>query len=212
MLVESFLTIEKETTAEIIVERSKFIADSFIINDEIISLQKLTAIKKKYSDATHHCYAYVLSPDSNITRHSDDKEPAKTAGLPIVESIKGKKLFNTMVVVTRYFGGVKLGTGGLSRAYQDSANKVLQNSGINNYIFSAFINIKTEYTHILSIEKIISLTGEITDRSFESQVNIFAVCPLSSYCSFKEKITEATGGKSEIKIIKEDYFPYKYQI
>jgi uncharacterized YigZ family protein len=110
-----------ETTAQIKVEGSRFIADVMPVVTEIEAEEKLEGIRRKYYDATHHCYAYVIGAEKKIVRYSDDGEPSGTAGVKIHSAIQSKGLSDILLVVTRYFGGTKLGVGGLGRAYFESA-------------------------------------------------------------------------------------------
>lgn len=105
-----YLTIKNESVFETVIKRSRFIACSFIVADESEAAKKLKQIRAQYPSASHYCYAYVLQNDN--TKQSDDKEPNKTAGFPILEAIKNSGLYYTMVAVIRYFGGIKLGTAG----------------------------------------------------------------------------------------------------
>ena len=104
-------------SAEIIEKKSRFIADIFSVSSEEEALQILEKVKKKYWDARHHCWAYVVGDEQVQERCSDDGEPSGTAGKPILEVIRGNEIHNVLIVVTRYFGGTLLGTGGLVRAY-----------------------------------------------------------------------------------------------
>jgi len=124
-----FYTIEKDISAEIVEKKSKFIADLFYIESKEEAENKIKEIKKKYYDAKHHCFAYITFDEDKkiIERYSDDGEPQGTAGAPMLAILKGSKLVNVLVVVTRYFGGILLGTGGLVRAYSDATEKALEN-------------------------------------------------------------------------------------
>ena len=126
-----FMTIYESKTFTLIEKKSKFIANIFHVEtrDEAENIIKET--RKKYSDARHNCYAYsILDKTTNITKSSDDGEPSGTAGVPILNVIVNKKLYNVLIIVTRYFGGILLGTGGLVRAYTNSAVEVINNSKI----------------------------------------------------------------------------------
>ena len=126
-----FMTIYESKTFTLIEKKSKFIANIFHVEtrDEAENIIKET--RKKYSDARHNCYAYsILDKTTNITKSSDDGEPSGTAGVPILNVIVNKKLYNVLIIVTRYFGGILLGTGGLVRAYTNSAVEVINDSKI----------------------------------------------------------------------------------
>ena len=209
-MTESFLSVDGENIFETVIERSRFIADAFNVYTDEEAENKLSAISKKHSAATHNCFAYILGTNDNIMRFSDDKEPSKTAGLPILDVIKGRKLFNTMVVVTRYFGGIKLGTGGLIRAYGDSAAAVLDKSNIKQFINSAMFEVKTDYSFYNSLERLFSAEkSEIIETKYNDIIIVSAVCPLSDFEKIKLKINDITSGKAEIITLCTKFYPYK---
>lgn len=129
---QEFYTLEENSTAEIIEKKSRFIANAYHINNKEEIKEKLNMIKKKYYDARHNCFAFrFLDEDNNlIEKCSDDGEPSGTAGLPILNIIKKNNLNNILIVVTRYFGGILLGTGGLTRAYSTTAKNSIENGKI----------------------------------------------------------------------------------
>lgn len=127
-----YVSVSGEHTTEKVIERSRFITTSCHVESEEEARAFIARISDKFKDATHNCYAYIADSTGNAPRFSDDGEPSGTAGMPILDVIKNKKLYCTAVVVTRYFGGIKLGAGGLVRAYSgctaenlDSAQKLL---------------------------------------------------------------------------------------
>lgn len=124
-----FKTIEKENSAEIVEKKSRFIANIYNVESKEEAEEKIKQIKKKYYDAKHHCFAFSIIEENGITqKSSDDGEPSGTAGAPILNIIKSNNLQNVVIVVTRYFGGILLGTGGLTRAYSEAAGKVVEQS------------------------------------------------------------------------------------
>ena len=135
-------TISNESFAEIIEKKSKFLATAVYVNSKEEAEEKIKEIKKKYFDANHNCYGYVVE---NFEKCSDDGEPSKTAGAPILDIIKKKDLQNVLVVVTRYFGGTLLGTGGLVRAYSKSAQDALDNAEIINKVKGTKYTIYVNY-------------------------------------------------------------------
>ena len=121
-----FKTIEKENSAEIVEKKSRFIANIYNVESKEEAEEKIKQIKKKYYDAKHHCFAFSIIEENGITqKSSDDGEPSGTAGAPILNIIKSNNLQNVVIIVTRYFGGILLGTGGLTRAYSEAAGKVV---------------------------------------------------------------------------------------
>lgn len=127
--MKEFYTISKNETTEIIEKKSKFIADIYPVKNVEEAENKIKEIKKKYYDAKHHCFAFSIIEENGITqKSSDDGEPSGTAGAPILNIIKSNNLQNVVIIVTRYFGGILLGTGGLTRAYSEAAGKVVEQS------------------------------------------------------------------------------------
>ena len=124
-----FKTIEKENSAEIVEKKSRFIANIYNVESKEEAEEKIKQIKKKYYYAKHHCFAFSIIEENGITqKSSDDGEPSGTAGAPILNIIKSNNLQNVVIIVTRYFGGILLGTGGLTRAYSEAAGKVVEQS------------------------------------------------------------------------------------
>lgn len=139
-----FNTIKEISSAEIVEKKSKFIANIFYVESIEDVENKLKEIRKKYYDAKHNCFAFRLDKD-NISRFSDDGEPSGTAGSPMLNILEGRNLSNVLVVVTRYFGGILLGTGGLVRAYSDATIKAIENANIVSKVFGNVVNIEVEY-------------------------------------------------------------------
>lgn len=178
----------EHTTAEVIEKKSRFIANVFYVENVEDAEEKLTCIKKEHYDAKHNCFAYVIGKNAETLKSSDDGEPSGTAGHPMLDIIKGSELTNVIAIVTRYFGGTLLGTGGLVRCYSDSLKKALENAKISeikngyevefdiNYdwygkIENLIQNINQEVINIYSIDKIfkenISLKLLINENVFD---------------------------------------------
>ena len=135
-------TIKNDNCIEIIVKKSKFIANAIQVNSKMEAEEKIKELKKQYYDAGHNCYAYIVD---NFEKCSDDGEPSKTAGAPILDVLKKKQLSNILVVVTRYFGGILLGTGGLVRAYTKAAQDAIDKCEIVNKIEGIRYTIYVDY-------------------------------------------------------------------
>lgn len=142
-------SIQKKITNEIIINKSKFITILTNINDIDKVKEKLENIKKTYKDATHYCFAYIIN---NHEKCSDNGEPSGTAGMPILNVLKQNNLTNILCVVIRYFGGIKLGAGGLIRAYSSSASEALNKANIVNLIKGYKIIIEFSYNNIKQID------------------------------------------------------------
>ncbi len=131
--MKNYLSVSGRLETEVVIEKSRFITNSAHVESEEEAKNFIAEISYKYRDATHNCYAYICDATGNFMRFSDDGEPQGTAGMPMLEVIKAKSLVQTAVVVTRYFGGIKLGAGGLVRAYSGSVAKNLAEADIVSY-------------------------------------------------------------------------------
>lgn len=129
-MIDSYITVSRRAAHEMVIRKSRFIGFVSPAETEIQALSFLRMLKEEHRNATHHCYAYIIGENNGIMRYSDDGEPGGTAGLPIMEVLKNRKVVNCCVVVVRYFGGVLLGTGGLARAYSQSCQLALDDAGL----------------------------------------------------------------------------------
>ena len=129
-MIDSYLTVSGSSREELVISKSRFIGYASPCTDESEAVSFLQRIRDEHKTATHHCYAYIIGKNSGIMRYSDDGEPGGTAGMPIMDVMRLKGIVNCCVVVVRYFGGVLLGTGGLVRAYTQSAQAALDSAGI----------------------------------------------------------------------------------
>ena len=208
--MSNYKSIHEEGRDEIIINKSKFIGSACPVETEEEALEFIDRIKKEFKDATHNVYAYVLGGNSNIQRYSDDGEPSGTAGMPVLNVIKQENLKNTAVVVTRYFGGVLLGAGGLVRAYTKGA-KIALNSGIivdKNLFYD--VKFKLDYTFLGKMDnELLKNNFIVVEKIYEEQV----VFKLISENENLEKITalvnEITSGKAEITVGQAAYLSIK---
>ncbi len=145
-----FLTIQEQRLEEEIVEKkSKFIGTLFYVKNEEDAQEQIKNIKKQYHDARHNCFAYrIMTQDGIVERFSDDGEPSGTAGGPMLNILSKNNLCNVLIVVTRYFGGILLGTGGLVRAYSEATTKVINNATIANETLGLEIEVEIDYTQL----------------------------------------------------------------
>lgn len=186
-----------QAQGEITEKKSRFIANVFEIHSEADALSILETVRKKYYDARHNCYAYVLGERQEIQRFSDDKEPQGTAGKPILEVITKQGFSNTLIIVTRYFGGILLGTGGLVRAYTASAAEGLRQAaeqGCASAIYTGIpMQITCDYGLSGKVQYIISQMDIPTGETLYSQNVTFQVTPDHTQAEMLiKKITEAT--------------------
>ncbi len=185
---------------EVIINKSKFIGYASPIDSEEEALKFIDEIKAKHRDATHNVSAYVVGENSNIQRFNDDGEPSGTAGIPALEVIKKEDLRNVVVVVTRYFGGIKLGGGGLIRAYTKGAKIGLEAAKIVEMVVHQKLKIKLDYTLYGKIENHL-LVNEymVDDTTFDSSVNITICVDNREALEFIKAITDLSSGNLEIE-------------
>lgn len=184
-------------TGEIVEKKSRFIATVRKIEREEEALSFVAEMKKKYWDARHNCYAFVAGDNHQLARCSDDGEPAGTAGRPILDVLLGEDVHNAAVVVTRYFGGTLLGTGGLVRAYQGAAREGLKNSLVVTRRQGRLLTIETDYSGLGKVQYLLAKEEVHTmDSLYGEQVAIKAMVPLCQLQKLKEELTEATSGKA----------------
>ena len=152
---------------------SKFIAYAFHVKDEDEVKSRLAEIKKKEYAARHHCYAYILNPDKSAQRDSDDGEPSNTAGKPILGQILSNNLTNTLIIVVRYFGGVKLGVGGLINAYRNAAAAALENIVIEQRFVKEVFSVYFQYPEMNNVMRIVKdLNLNVIEQNFELECQL----------------------------------------
>ena len=204
---EAYKAVYEGKTGELVEKKSRFIATVFSIESEEEALEKIAVMKKKYWDARHNCYAYVVGDNNEIQRFSDDGEPSQTAGKPMLDVLLAQKIHNVLVVVTRYFGGVLLGTGGLVRAYSKATKMGLDNSILLDKVYGTRMTVKIDYTAFQKIKYIISqLDIYSIDTKYTDVVEEEVVVEDDLLDEFKQKINEATNGNAKLEVIKKGYF------
>lgn len=144
-MTEPYLTIAKNTTYEQTIKKSRFICSIARVSSDEEALQFIASIQAANKKATHNCFAYMIGDNDLIQRESDNGEPSGTAGIPILESLKLAKIHNVVAVVTRYFGGIKLGAGGLIRAYSNTTTEAIHQAGLVQRIKQAILKITVTY-------------------------------------------------------------------
>lgn len=160
-----YKTISKDSEAMIIEKKSKFIATVYKVESPIEAENYLAQLRKKYYDATHNCFAYQIGENNEFQKASDDGEPQGTAGKPILEILKGEEIKNTLICVTRYFGGTLLGTGGLVRAYGKAAKEGLLAAGIIEKRKIYLYNLKMSYTLVGKVQYLLGEKGYVIRTS-----------------------------------------------
>ena len=206
-MLEKYKVVYKRGQDEIIEKKSRFIATVAPVESEEEALAFIEAMKKKYWDARHNCFAYVIGERGQLARCSDDGEPGGTAGKPILEVISGSGIHNIVVVVTRYFGGTLLGTGGLVRAYTDATRAGIENSDIVEKIPGRRVDLVMEYTDLGKLQYLLAQNEVLTeDTEYTDKVIIHALFSEEDKEGLKKKITEATSGRVAVREGDEVYF------
>ena len=193
-----------EGTGEIVEKKSRFIAHCFRILSEEEALQRIEELKKQFWDARHNCYAFVCGANNEVVRFSDDKEPQGTAGKPILEVLLNNRMQDTLIIVTRYFGGTLLGTGGLVRAYSAAAAEGLKNSAVSPIYTGETITVICDYSTSGKIQYIAGQLSEsgiclIRDTQYSDNVTFRILTENALTELLKSRITEASAGKAEFK-------------
>lgn len=192
----------KENTCEIVIEHSKFIGYSKGVESAEEAREFLAQIRKKHSDATHNCYAYKLLDGS--AKFSDDGEPSGTAGAPILEAITSENLTNVIVVVTRYFGGIKLGTGGLVRAYFQTGKSALATKKIK-YEFCDVYTLCLNYDELHKVDSFLQNNYSVLSKDFDMDIKVtFAV---KKGEEVESKLAELLNKKPAISWLKDGFMP-----
>lgn len=198
-MVERYKILWEGGTGEIVEKKSRFIADTKPVESEEEALEFIESVRKKYWDARHHCFAYCVGDKNQVVRCSDDGEPSQTAGRPMLDVLLGEELHDVCVVVTRYFGGTLLGTGGLVRAYSEAAREGIRNSRVLEKCLGRRMGIDTNYTgigkiqYILAQRQITVLHTEYTDK-----VRLEVMVPSGEAKGLEAEITEGTSGRAAV--------------
>lgn len=192
---ESYKTVRSEADAEYIVKKSRFIGHIRPVTTQSEALDFIAAVSKKYWDATHNVYAYILR-ENGVKRFSDDGEPQGTAGIPVLDVLEKSGVTDCAVVVTRYFGGIMLGAGGLVRAYSHSASIALEAGGIVTRALCNSYTVNCDYGFYGKLNSLIPENGGIIDDAvFEDCVKISFHIPVILAGRFIEVLTDVSNGK-----------------
>lgn len=198
-MLPRYNTVKGYGENEIIIEKSRFIAHISRAETEQEAQAFIQTIKKEHWNATHNCSAYLIGEHDQIQKANDDGEPSGTAGVPILEVLKKKQLKDTVVVVTRYFGGIKLGAGGLIRAYGKATSEGINATGIVERKLMKVIHIRVDYTWLGKLENELRSSSYIVkDIHYLDSVEIETFVETSESNKFKDWITELTNGQAEI--------------
>ena len=206
-MLDQYKTVLEGGTGEITEKKSRFIATVRPVSSEEEALAFLEETRKKYWDARHNCYAYSVGMNREYTRCSDDGEPSGTAGRPMLDVILGEDIYNVAVVVTRYFGGILLGTGGLVRAYSKAVQEGFRESRIIEKKHGICLTVTTDYTGIGKIQYIAGERGiPVLDSEYTDKVIMKLLIPSEDVDNVQKAVTEGTNGRAIMEKEKELYF------
>ena len=204
---EEYVLLIKGAEAELVEKKSSFIATVRPVASEEEAAAFIEEMKKKYYDARHNCSAFVIGNKAQITRSSDDGEPGGTAGRPMLEVLLGSEIRNIAAVVTRYFGGTLLGTGGLVRAYSGVLKEAIAKCETARQHFGVRIRIKADYNAVGKIQYILASKNiNPEDCVYAADVEMTAIAPIEEYDRLCKEIVEATSGRAEIAEIGRLYY------
>jgi len=200
---DAYATIQSESRSETKVKGSRFIAETFVARTAEEAMDHLATVRKREYRATHHCYAYLVGlPPAQEFKYSDDGEPTGTAGKPIYDILAGRGITNVLLVVTRYFGGTKLGTGGLVRAYSEAARAVVEASGSRKQFLTRAYRFTLEFSlHDQWQREIYKLGARVIDSEFSDQVRLKVSIRDSRAEQLVATFVELTSGKGEVEEI-----------
>ncbi len=204
---EQYRMLSKGAQAELVEKKSRFIATIRPVSSEEEAVAFIEEMKKKYYDARHNCSAFVIGSKGELTRSSDDGEPSGTAGRPMLEVLTGSGIRNIAAVVTRYFGGVLLGTGGLVRAYSGAVKMALEQCETITRRYGVQMLIKTDYNGVGKIQYLLgSKDVVIQDSVYAADVQMIVLVPIEEYDRLCKELVEATNGRVGLEEVEKLYY------
>lgn len=209
---DTYKTVKKQSESLLVEKKSKFIANVKPVDNEEDAIAFLNEIRSKYPDATHNVYAYVID-ENNIFRYSDDGEPSGTAGMPVLDAIRKSGIVDVAVVVTRYFGGTLLGTGGLVHTYGASAKQGLVESEIVIRQLCDVLAVKVDYNLLGKIQHEIMTKGYLLeDTLYEDEVTFVISCPIDTTERVIKEIVDMTNARAKCEKINKKYVNIKEEV
>lgn len=205
-MLSSYLTIKNEGSAEIIIQKSRFIGYIKRVETEEEAQSFVQDIKKRHYDATHNCSAYIIGEHDQIQKANDDGEPSGTAGLPMLEVLKKQNLKDTAVVVTRYFGGIKLGAGGLIRAYGNTTSETIRETGVVKRQLMQGFSITVDYSLLGKLENMLRNSEHILKKiNYLDTVEFIVYVKDGGEDPFQEWIVDLSSDQADVKELDQAY-------
>lgn len=195
--------------AEMVIKKSRFIAHVFPVDEEEAAEERINSVRVEHGDATHNVFAWQIGVERVSQRFSDDGEPSGTAGRPVLEVIKNNQLTNVLVVVTRYFGGIKLGAGGLVRAYSQTAQKGLDKSGIVTKGLHQLYSLTIEYSYLGPVQRELESAAILLETNYGQFADIYFAVPCNRCEQVLGRLTDLTKGQGKIVCTGSRYLPVK---
>lgn len=203
---EAYFTIYQNGEHQIEIKKSKFICHLFRIENEEQAKEYIAKIKKEHYKANHNCSAYMLGENFEIQRSSDDGEPSGTAGVPMLEVLKKNQLQNTLAIVTRYFGGIKLGAGGLIRAYSTSVSEALKEIGIVQGKLQQLLDITIDYHQLGKLQNYLENEQiSIQEIDYLEQITVKVAIDINQCESFQNALIDLFNNQLSIQLLDQKY-------
>lgn len=206
---DDYRTVKGTGESEIVIKKSRFIGHAARAETEEEAMAFIAKIKQAHHSATHNCSAYLIGEHDQIQKANDDGEPSGTAGVPMLEVLKKQNLKDTVVVVTRYFGGIKLGGGGLIRAYGSAVSDVLGNTGIVERRLHHLMKMTIDYTWLGKVENELHLSPYPIDRlDYAETVSAFVYVPAAEEDKFREWTANLTNGQADVRLERKEFLEF----
>ncbi|MDD4080250.1 MAG: IMPACT family protein [Eubacteriales bacterium] len=206
-----FLTLSKPAAIEYVVQKSRFIGAASPVFTEEEALSHIRRQRSDYKAASHYCYAYIIGDNAGIMRYQDDGEPGGTAGMPILEALRHQKIVNACVVVTRYFGGILLGAGGLTRAYSHTASEAIKAAGLALVEQSIRLTVLAGYPHWDKLEYLLSQRPVMqVEKEFSTQVLVSMVVRQKEAPALAREMMDITMGTANVEF--SNPFPWQWPV
>ena len=205
-----YKTISEIGESEQVINKSTFLATAIPVSSEEEANAFIQKERKKHPDARHVCWAYILGEKKDVMRYSDDGEPQGTAGQPILQVLVKKDITNVLVTVTRYFGGILLGAGGLTRAYSSSCASAVDNAGVKVMMLSSISQVTLDYTTFNRLQKTIENSDYIIVKNIDygENVTLTLIVKAEDFEKLSDYFTQSTGGKAEATEIEKIFLPW----
>jgi uncharacterized YigZ family protein len=200
--VTSYLTVRRDGEAEVEVEKSRFLCTLARASDEVEARAVVDQVRRRHWNAGHHCNAFIVGPERAVEQANDDGEPPGTGGPPILAVLRGREVTDVVAVVSRWFGGVMLGTGGLSRAYADATRAALEKVGVVERVLQELCEVSVDIAAVGRLEHDLRSRGaRVLGVEYTGDASLRFAVPPRARAVAEEIIAELTGGTAELRIV-----------